>query len=119
MTVTSCRQASALERLACAAAGPGHVFTGQFAREATVGLLVIADLRGDRLFSFTVAPVDQTPSLVRSQGMVRQIAGALRSINPGWLTPRAGARWARAAGAAAAGGFRGPGGGTGPGRGGH
>lgn len=60
-----------------------------------------------------------SPLLVRSQGMVRQIAGALRSIYPGWLTPRAGARWARAGGAAAAGGFRGPGGGTGPGRGGH
>src|SRR5580693_9020581 len=59
------------------------------------------------------------PPSVRAQGMVRQIAGALRSIYPGWLTPRAGARWARAGGAAAAGGFRGPGAGTSPGRGGH
>jgi hypothetical protein len=57
MTVTSCRQAFALEQLACAAAGPVMPFTGQFAREATVGLLVIADLHPGQLFSFTVAPV--------------------------------------------------------------
>ena len=59
MTVTSCRQAFAPEQLACAATGPGHVFTGQVAREATAGLLIIADLQGDRLFSVTMAPVDQ------------------------------------------------------------
>ena len=52
MSVTSCRQAFALEQLACAAARPVMPFTGQFAREATAGLLVIADLQGGRLLAF-------------------------------------------------------------------